>query len=109
LPDDLVAEAFQDPWCGILALAHDPRVDDMGLLAALQTPAFYVGAMGSRKTSGARRSRLASLGLDEAVLARLRAPIGVDIPSKTPAEIAVSIVADLVAARHDLRAARPSL
>ncbi|WP_372987610.1 XdhC family protein [Marinobacter sp.] len=109
LPDDLIADDFGDRWCGILALAHDPRVDDMGLLAALQSPAFYVGAMGSRKTSEARRSRLADLGLDEAALSRLRAPIGVNIPSKTPAEIAISIVADLIAARHDLRAAQASL
>ncbi|MGF2736790.1 XdhC family protein [Marinobacter sp. DUT-1] len=109
LPDDIIADDYGDQWCGVLALAHDPRVDDMGLLAALQSPAFYVGAMGSRKTSEARRSRLASLGLDESALARLRAPIGVNIPSKTPAEIAISIVADLIAARHDLRAAQPSL
>jgi len=109
LPDDLIAEAYGDHWCGILALAHDPRIDDMGLLAALQSPAFYIGAMGSRKTSEARRARLADLGLDESALSRLRAPIGVNIPSKTPAEIAISIVADVIAARHDLRVAQPSL
>ncbi|GAA0851410.1 XdhC family protein [Marinobacter szutsaonensis] len=109
LPDDLIAEGYGDQWCGILALAHDPRVDDMGLLAALQSQAFYIGAMGSRKTSEARRSRLADLGLDASALARLRAPIGVNIPSKTPAEIAISIVADLIAARHDLRVAQASL
>lgn len=105
LPDDLVAATFNDPFTGVLALAHDPRIDDMGLLAALQTGAFYVGAMGSKRTSQARRERLASLGLDQATLDRLRAPIGVDIPSKTPAEIAISVVADLIAARHHLRQA----
>ncbi|MBW0149528.1 XdhC family protein [Marinobacter arenosus] len=109
LPDDLIGQRFSDPWSGVLALAHDPRIDDMGLLAALASRAFYVGAMGSRKTSEARRERLASLGLDPSVLDRLRAPIGVDIPSKTPAEIAISVVADLIAARHHLRAASPSL
>lgn len=109
LPDDLVAEDFNDAFSGVLALAHDPRIDDMGLLAALQSNAFYIGAMGSRKTSAARRERLASLGLEGKVLERLRAPIGVDIPSKTPAEIAISVVADLIAARHHLRAAPPSL
>ena len=109
LPDDLIAAEFSDAWCGILALAHDPRIDDMGLLAALDSPAFYVGAMGSRKTSEARRQRLASLGLSPAALARLKAPIGVDIPSKTPPEIAISIVADLIAARYRLRAAKASL
>lgn len=103
LPDDLVAESFSDNWCGVLALAHDPRIDDMGLLAALQSPAFYVGAMGSKQTSDTRRERLLSLGLSEANLQRLRAPIGINIPSKTPAEIAISVVADLIAARHHLR------
>ncbi|WP_246166752.1 XdhC family protein [Marinobacter salinexigens] len=109
LPDDLVTSEFSDAWAGVLALAHDPRIDDMGLLAALVSQAFYVGAMGSKQTSEARRERLLSLGLDEAVLERLRAPIGVNIPSKTPAEIAISIVADLIAARHHLRATPPSL
>lgn len=109
LPDDLITGQFGDAWSGVLALAHDPRIDDMGLLAALTTPAFYVGAMGSKKTSEARRERLASLGLDQQALARLRAPIGVSIPSKTPAEIAISVVADLIAARHHLRVASPSL
>lgn len=109
LPDDLISREFGDAWSGILALAHDPRIDDMGLLAALHSNAFYIGAMGSRKTSEARRERLASLGLDEAALGRLRAPIGVDIPSKTPAEIAISIVADLISARHHLRGAASSL
>ncbi|MBW4936571.1 XdhC family protein [Marinobacter sp. F4206] len=109
LPDDLIGQRFNDPWSGVLALAHDPRIDDMGLLAALASRAFYVGAMGSRKTSEARRERLASLGLDQLALDRLRAPIGVDIPSKTPAEIAISVVADVIAARHHLRAALPSL
>ena len=109
LPDDLIGQRFSDPWSGVLALAHDPRIDDMGLLAALTSRAFYVGAMGSQKTSDARRERLASLGVDPQALGRLRAPIGVNIPSKTPAEIAISVVADLVAARHHLRAASPSL
>lgn len=109
LPDDLIRESFHDAWSGVLALAHDPRVDDMGLLAALASPSFYVGAMGSRKTSSDRRARLLALGLDEAVVARLKAPVGIDIPSKTPAEIAIAIVADLIAARHHLRATRSAL
>ncbi|MDO6443982.1 XdhC family protein [Marinobacter sp. 2_MG-2023] len=105
LPDDLITGFFDDPCCGVLALAHDPRIDDMGLLAALESSAFYIGAMGSARTSEARRARLASLGVDENVLKRLRAPIGVDIPSKTPAEIAISVVADLIKERHHLRTA----
>lgn len=109
LPDDLVSQSFSDPWAGVLALAHDPRIDDMALLAALNSEASYVGAMGSARTSGERRARLASLGLTSQQLDRLKAPIGIDIPSKTPAEIAISVVADLIAVRHHLRVARPSL
>lgn len=109
LPDDLVVEQFGDRWSGVLALAHDPRVDDMALLAALRSEAFYVGAMGSVQTSRARRERLTSLGLTGPELDRLHAPIGVDIPSKTPAEIAIAIVADLIRARWDMLASRPDL
>lgn len=109
LPDDLVSRSFNDPWAGVLALAHDPRVDDMALLAALKSEATYVGAMGSARTSAERRARLASLGVTEEQLARLKAPIGINIPSKTPAEIAISVVADLIAVRQHLRVASPSL
>lgn len=109
LPDDLVSRSFNDPWAGVLALAHDPRVDDMALLAALNSRASYIGAMGSARTSAQRRERLASLGVSDGQLARLRAPIGIDIPSKTPAEIAISVVADLIVVRQHLRVARPSL
>lgn len=102
LPDDLVMAEFSDSSCAVLALAHDPRIDDMALLAALSSECFYVGAMGSARTSAARRERLQSLGIDERSLARLKAPIGIDIPSKTPPEIAISVVADLIAARYRL-------
>lgn len=104
LPDDLVSRDYGDAFSAVLALAHDPRVDDMALLAALGQDSFYIGAMGSERTSASRRERLASLGLSEQQLARLNAPIGVNIPSKTPAEIAISIVADLIRARHRLLA-----
>lgn len=109
LPDDLVSRSFNDPWAGVLAMAHDPRVDDMALLAALNSGASYVGAMGSARTSAERRERLASLGVTDEQLGRLRAPIGINIPSKTPAEIAISVVADLIAVRHHLRVAGLSL
>lgn len=109
LPDDLVSARFNDRHCAVLALAHDPRVDDMALLAALQSDCFYVGAMGSKQTSQARRERLASLGLTGVQLERLHAPIGVAIRSKTPAEIAISVVADLVDARNRLLADQGAL
>ena len=87
LPDDLVRAKFSNPYSGIVALAHDPRVDDMALMEALKTDAFYVGAMGSERTSAARRERLPELGLSEDQIQALHAPIGFSIGSKTPAEI----------------------
>lgn len=95
MPDDAIREHGSDARTAIIALTHDPRIDDMGLMEALETEAFYIGAMGSRKTSESRRARLRELGLDERALARLRAPVGLPIGSKTPPEIAVSIVAEL--------------
>jgi xanthine dehydrogenase accessory factor len=100
LPDDVVRERFSNPYSGIIALAHDPRVDDMALMEALKTQAFYVGAMGSERTSAARRERLPELGLNDAEIGRLYAPIGFQIDSKIPAEIAISIMAQVTAVRH---------
>ncbi len=99
LPDELICEAFNDAFVAIVGVSHDPRVDDMGLMAALDTKAFFVGCMGSKKTSEGRRARLKDLGVSDHQVAKLHAPIGVDIGSKTPAEIAISIVAQLVAER----------
>ncbi|PCH60788.1 MAG: hypothetical protein COC19_05460 [SAR86 cluster bacterium] len=102
LPDDVVRDHFSNSYSGIIALAHDPRVDDMALMEALKTEAFYIGAMGSVKTSAARRERLPELGLSEAEISKLHAPIGFLISSKTPAEIAISIMAQVTAIRHGL-------
>lgn len=103
LPDDLVRERFSDPCCAVVALAHDPRVDDLALIAALDSNAFFVGALGSRATCSKRLARLAALGLRPEQLARLQAPVGVSIKSKTPPEIAISIVAQLIEKRHSHR------
>ncbi len=103
MPDDVVRERFSNPYSGIVALAHDPRVDDMALMEALKTEAFYIGAMGSDRTSAARRERLPELGLSEQEIARLHAPIGYPIGSKTPAEIAIAIMAEITAVRHGRR------
>ncbi|GJM12580.1 MAG: hypothetical protein DHS20C12_09830 [Pseudohongiella sp.] len=100
LPDDVVRDRFSNPYSGIIALAHDPRVDDMALMEALKTDAFYIGAMGSIKTSAARRERLPELGLSEAEIERLHAPIGFQINSKTPAEIAIAVMAEITAVRY---------
>ena len=100
LPDDVVRERFSNPYSGIIALAHDPRVDDMALMEALKTNAFYIGAMGSVKTSAARRERLPELGLNDKEISRLHAPIGFQIYSKTPAEIAIAVMAEVTAVRY---------
>ena len=99
MPDDLIAQAFNDQHCAIVALAHDPRVDDMAMMEALKGPAFYVGAMGSEKTSQNRRQRLLTLDVNAQQLERLHAPIGLDIGSKTPYEIAISIISHLISER----------
>lgn len=95
-PDGFVARDFGDQRSAVVAVSHDPRIDDMALLEALPTQAFYIGAMGSLKTSVARRKRLKDLGLSDDDLNKMKAPIGLDIGSKTPAEIAMSISAHLV-------------
>lgn len=101
MPDDLIASSFHDNHCAIVALAHDPRVDDMAMMQALKTDAFYVGAMGSLITSNKRRERLLELELQDKQIEKLHAPIGVNIHSRTPYEIAVSIAAQLIAERSN--------
>ncbi len=99
MPDDAVKAYADDPASAIIAVTHDPRIDDMGLMEALGTKAFYVGAMGSKRTSKGRRQRLRALDVTEEHLSRLHAPIGIPIGSKTPAEIAISILAEITAER----------
>jgi xanthine dehydrogenase accessory factor len=84
----------------VITLTHDPCVDDMALVEALESPAFYVGALGSQRTSDKRLERLRELDLPEAAIARLHAPIGLPIGSHAPMEIAVAIAAELIAARN---------
>ncbi|MBU6257202.1 MAG: XdhC family protein [Burkholderiales bacterium] len=100
MPDDLVLELQLDPHSAVVAVTHDPKLDDMALLEALKSPAFYVGALGSRANTGKRRERLKLFDLDDAQIARLHGPVGLDLGAKTPGEIAVSIAAALVRARH---------
>lgn len=100
MPDDAVTEFRPDGHTVILAVSHDPKLDDMALLTALKSDAFYVGAVGSARTSAERRRRLAEFDLSAAEIARLRGPVGLAIGSRTPAEIAVSILADLIATRN---------
>ncbi|MEW5756825.1 MAG: XdhC family protein [Pseudomonadota bacterium] len=102
MPDDLIQTLNIDPHCAIVALAHDPRLDDMGLMEALKSPAFYVGAIGSRATSAQRKARLLQLDLTPEHVARLHGPVGLDIGSRTPPEIAIAILAELIAERRKL-------
>jgi xanthine dehydrogenase accessory factor len=100
MPDDSVRALANDPSCAVVALTHDPRLDDMALMEALDSAAFYVGALGSRRTQQARRERLAQLGLDASRIERLHGPVGLPLGGRLPAEIAVSIAAELIAARN---------
>lgn len=100
MPDDLVLELQLDPHSAVVAVTHDPKLDDMVLLEALKSPAFYIGALGSRGNTAHRRERLALFDLSPAEIDRLHGPIGLDIGSKTPAEIAVSIVAEIISVKN---------
>jgi xanthine dehydrogenase accessory factor len=100
MPDDVIREMNLDGHSAVIALTHDPKLDDMALLEALKSAAFYVGAIGSKKNNDARRGRLKEFDLSEAEIARLRGPVGLYIGSKTPPEIAVAILAEMTAVRH---------
>jgi len=100
MPDDAVVAFKPDAHSVILTVSHDPKLDDMALLEALKSDAFYVGAVGSSRTSEERRKRLAGFDLTPQQVARLHGPVGLPIGSRTPPEIAVSILADLIADRN---------
>jgi xanthine dehydrogenase accessory factor len=101
MPDDVVRAFAPDLRTCIIALSHDPKLDDLALLEALQGPAFYIGAIGSRRNSQNRRNRLIEhFGGTEQSLERLHGPIGIYIGSKTPPEIAVSVMAEVLAAKN---------
>lgn len=103
MPDDAVQQYAQQPRSIVVALTHDPRLDDLALLDALQSPAFYVGAIGSQRNCDARRQRLKTMGITSQQLQRLHAPVGLAIGSHTPPEIAVSIMADITRQRNMVR------
>jgi xanthine dehydrogenase accessory factor len=100
LPDDVVREHAADEHCAVITLSHDPRVDDMALMEALDSTCWYVGALGSVRTTEKRIQRLSQLGLSDDALAKLHAPVGLSIGSKTTMEIAVSIMAQLTQLRR---------
>ena len=101
MPDDVVIAFRPDRRSCVIALTHDPKLDDLALLEALNTDSFYVGAIGSRRNNDARHQRMAEhFSVSQAALARLRGPIGIYIGSKTPPEIAVSVMAEVLAVKN---------
>ncbi|UDL94683.1 XdhC family protein [Lichenihabitans sp. PAMC28606] len=96
-PDAAFAAQPLDRFTAIAALTHDPKIDDLALAGALRADCFYIGALGSRKSHAARLGRLAEQGFDDAALGRIHAPIGLDIGAVSPAEIAVSILGEIIA------------
>jgi xanthine dehydrogenase accessory factor len=100
MPDDTVLAMKLDERCAVVALTHDPKLDDLALMEALKSPAFYVGALGSRANNDKRRARLLEFDLTAAQIARLHGPIGLYIGSRTPPEIAISILAEITAVKN---------
>jgi xanthine dehydrogenase accessory factor len=101
MPDDVVTSLRPDQTTAIVTLTHDPKLDDMALLEALKSDAFYIGSLGSKKTNAARRKRLLKMDLNQQQIEKLHGPVGLDIGSHTPAEIAISIMAEITAVRNN--------
>jgi len=107
MPDDQVLSMQLDERSAVVALTHDPKLDDLALMEALRSPAFYVGALGSRSNSERRRGRLLEFDVSPAQAARLRGPVGLRIGGRTPSEIALSILAEMTAIRCGVALDRP--
>jgi len=107
MPDDLVLAMNLDANSAVVALTHDPKLDDLALMEALRTPAFYVGALGSRRNNDARRERLLQFEVSRAESARLRGPVGLRLGGLTPPEIALSIAAEMTALRRGVDVTGP--
>jgi len=103
MPDDVAIEMKLDGHSAVVTLTHDPKLDDMALLEALKSPAFYIGAIGSRKNNEARRKRLAEFDLSQDEIARLHGPVGLKLGAKTPPEIAIAILAEMTAVRNGVK------
>jgi xanthine dehydrogenase accessory factor len=104
-PDEAMARLKLDRRTAVVTLTHDPKLDDPALQTALKSDVFYIGALGSKKTHAARLARLKEAGFGDADCARIRGPVGLSIGAKSPAEIAVSILAEITACRHGVMAA----
>ena len=103
-PDDFIETSHCDAHTAIVALTHDPKIDDMAMLGALRSPAFYLGALGSKRTTASRAARLIEhFDMSEAEVRRIRGPIGIDLKTRKPAEIALAVMTDITAARNGVR------
>jgi len=102
MPDDVVREKIPDDRSAVLALTHDPKLDDMALMEALKSGAFFVGALGSKANNDKRRKRLELLDLTPAEIARLHGPVGLPLGGRTPPEIAIAILAEITALRYGI-------
>jgi len=100
MPDDVVLELNLDGHCAVVAVTHDPKLDDMALMEALKSPAFYVGALGSRVNTQKRKERLKEFDVSAEEIERLHGPVGLRIGSRTPPEMAVSIMAEITAVKN---------
>ncbi len=108
MPDDTVTEMNLDARSAVVALTHDPKLDDLALMEALKSPAFYVGAIGSHVNNTRRRERLRLFDLTDAELGRLHGPVGLSIGSKTPAEIAIAILAHMTSIKNGALITQPA-
>jgi xanthine dehydrogenase accessory factor len=104
MPDDVMQELGIDSHTAIVALTHDPKIDDLALIDALQSNAFYIGALGSYTNTLKRKERLREFNVSTEQLERLHGPVGLEIGALTPPEIAVSVMAEVIAVKHGKRA-----
>ncbi|MBU3565975.1 XdhC family protein [Polynucleobacter sp. MWH-HuK1] len=102
MPDDVLLEIGVDSHTAVVALTHDPKLDDMALMEALKSPAFYVGALGSRKNTQKRKERLLEFDISQEQVEKLHGPVGLYIGALTPPEIAVSILAEVIAVKYEI-------
>jgi xanthine dehydrogenase accessory factor len=107
MPDDVVVEAKPDRNTAIVALTHDPKLDDLALIEALKSEAFYVGAIGSQRNQAKRRERLLEFGVSAEQMARLHGPVGLKNGARTPPEIAVAILAEMTGVKYGYRIPSP--
>jgi xanthine dehydrogenase accessory factor len=106
MPDDVLLEIGVDPHTAVVALTHDPKLDDMALMEALKSSAFYVGALGSRKNTQKRKERLLEFDVSRDEVEKLHGPVGLSIGALTPPEIAVSILAEVIAVKYGVAVAK---